>query len=145
MRIAFKSWHSKESLILFMHSFFLILRTVLSVGVARLDGRLVRDIVSADGKGFLRGLGLWFLLAIPSTYTNTMVRYPQYTYATHLTFFPDSPLAVKAVPPPTHSTHTVYPRLVPFLFTRLALLSCWSGRRSRRRGPVHHIRYISVL
>jgi ATP-binding cassette, subfamily D (ALD), peroxisomal long-chain fatty acid import protein len=73
MRIAFRSWYSKESLILFMHSFFLVLRTVLSVGVARLDGRLVRDIVSADGKGFLKGLGLWFALAIPSTYTNTMV------------------------------------------------------------------------
>lgn len=30
--------------------------------------------VSADGKGFLKGIGLWFMLAIPSTYTNTMVR-----------------------------------------------------------------------
>ena len=74
MRIAFPSWHSKEALILVMHSFFLVLRTVLSVGVARLDGRIVRDLVSADGKGFLKGLGLWFLLAIPSTYTNSMVR-----------------------------------------------------------------------
>lgn len=41
--------------------------------MARLDGRIVRDLVSADGKGFLKGLGLWFLMAIPSTYTNTMV------------------------------------------------------------------------
>jgi hypothetical protein len=32
--------------------------------------------VKADGKGFLRGLSLWFLLAIPSTYTNNMVRLP---------------------------------------------------------------------
>jgi ATP-binding cassette, subfamily D (ALD), peroxisomal long-chain fatty acid import protein len=55
------------------HSFFLILRTVLSIGVARLDGMIVRDLVRADGKGFLKGLGLWFLLAIPSTYTNSMV------------------------------------------------------------------------
>jgi hypothetical protein len=29
--------------------------------------------VSADGKGFLKGIGLWFALAVPSTYTNTMV------------------------------------------------------------------------
>ncbi|GJE86404.1 ATP-binding cassette sub-family D member 1 [Phanerochaete sordida] len=77
LRIAFRSWHSKESLILFTHSFFLVLRTVLSVGVARLDGRLVRDIVSADGRGFLKGLGLWFALAIPSTYTNTMIHHLQ--------------------------------------------------------------------
>ena len=73
LKIAFPSWHSKEALILVMHSFFLVLRTVLSVGVARLDGRIVRDLVSADGKGFAKGIGLWFLLAIPSTYTNSMV------------------------------------------------------------------------
>ncbi|OJT01704.1 ATP-binding cassette sub-family D member 1 [Trametes pubescens] len=77
MRIAFPSWHSKESLILVSHSFFLVLRTVLSVGVARLDGRIVRDLVKADGVGFLKGLGLWFLLAIPSTYTNSMIRHLQ--------------------------------------------------------------------
>ena len=65
--------------------------------VARLDGRIVRDLASptptplpssfifsdqslslikvrADRKGFIRGLALWFLLAIPSTLTNSMVR-----------------------------------------------------------------------
>ena len=73
-RIAVPSWHSKEAFILISHSFFLVLRTVLSVAVARLDGRIVRDLVSADGKGFAKGIGLWFLLAIPSTYTNSMVR-----------------------------------------------------------------------
>nr|VWO94705.1 Polyadenylation factor subunit 2 [Ganoderma boninense] len=60
-----------------MHSFFLVLRTILSIGVARLDGRIVRDLVSADGKGFAKGIGLWFLLAIPSTYTNSMIRHLQ--------------------------------------------------------------------
>lgn len=45
-RIAFPSWRSKECLIVVLHSFFLVLRTVLSVGVARLDGRIVRDLVS---------------------------------------------------------------------------------------------------
>ncbi|KAH8097062.1 ABC transporter transmembrane region 2-domain-containing protein [Cristinia sonorae] len=77
LRITFPSWYSKETLILILHSFFLVSRTVLSVGVARLDGRIVRDLVSADGKGFLKGLGLWFLLAIPSTYTNTMLHHLQ--------------------------------------------------------------------
>ncbi|KAI1798098.1 ABC transporter transmembrane region 2-domain-containing protein [Ganoderma leucocontextum] len=77
LRIAFPSWHSKEALILVMHSFFLVLRTVLSIGVARLDGRIVRDLVSADGKGFAKGIGIWLLLAIPSTYTNSMIRHLQ--------------------------------------------------------------------
>ncbi|KZV68369.1 hypothetical protein PENSPDRAFT_653296 [Peniophora sp. CONT] len=60
-----------------LHSFFLILRTLLSIAVARLDGRIVRDLVSADAPGFLRGLTLWFALAIPSTYTNSMLRHLQ--------------------------------------------------------------------
>lgn len=69
--------NAKEVFIFVLHTSFLILRTYLSVLVARLDGRLVRDLVSANGRGFLRGLGLWFLLAIPSTYTNSMIRYLQ--------------------------------------------------------------------
>lgn len=69
--------NAKEIFIFCLHTSFLILRTYLSVLVARLDGRLVRDLVSANGQSFLRGLGLWFLLAIPSTYTNSMIRYLQ--------------------------------------------------------------------
>lgn len=46
-RIAFPQLRSKESLTLAMHSFFLLMRTVLSVWVARLDGRIVRDLVSS--------------------------------------------------------------------------------------------------
>lgn len=69
---------SKEVGILLLNTFILVLHTVLSVYVARLDGVLVRDIVSADGKGFLRGLGWWFALAIPSTYTNSMVSVSRY-------------------------------------------------------------------
>lgn len=45
LRIAFPSWRSKETFILVLHSTFLVLRTVLSVAVARLDGRIVRDLV----------------------------------------------------------------------------------------------------
>ncbi|KAG6821367.1 hypothetical protein H0H93_014164 [Arthromyces matolae] len=76
-RVAFPSLWTKESSIVALHSLFLVLRTVLSVIVARLDGRLARHLVSADGKGFLKGLGLWFLLAIPSTLTNSLIRHLQ--------------------------------------------------------------------
>jgi ATP-binding cassette subfamily D (ALD) long-chain fatty acid import protein len=74
LRIVLPSLYTREALLLTAHSTFLVLRTVLSIAVARLDGRIVRDLVSADGKGFLTGLGLWFALAIPSIYTNSMVR-----------------------------------------------------------------------
>ncbi|TFK39278.1 ABC transporter transmembrane region 2-domain-containing protein [Crucibulum laeve] len=78
------SLFSKETSIVLGHSFFLVLRTVLSIMVARLDGRIVRDLVRADGKGFLKGLGLWFLLAVPSTYTNSMIRHLQSTLSLSL-------------------------------------------------------------
>ncbi|KAG1732981.1 hypothetical protein EDB19DRAFT_1831139 [Suillus lakei] len=60
LRIVLPSLYTREALLLTAHSTFLVLRTVLSIAVARLDGRIVRDLVSADGKGFLTGLGLWF-------------------------------------------------------------------------------------
>ncbi|KAJ3936183.1 MAG: ABC transporter transmembrane region 2-domain-containing protein [Lentinula lateritia] len=79
--IAIPSLKSKEAFILAVHSFFLVARTVLSVAVARLDGIIVRDLVRADARGFLRGLGLWFALAVPSTYTNVMIKHLQSTLA----------------------------------------------------------------
>lgn len=80
LRIVFPSWRSKEIGILLLHTFFLVTRTVLSVYVAHLDGKLVRDIVSADGQGFLRSLAWWFALAVPSSYTNSMVSHHIYLF-----------------------------------------------------------------
>ncbi|KAF9003251.1 ABC transporter transmembrane region 2-domain-containing protein [Cyathus striatus] len=101
-RVAFPEWRSREVGVLAAHSFFLVLRTVLSIMVARLDGRIVRDLVKADGRGFLKGLGLWFVLAVPSTYTNTMIKHLQsklplslrtrltrYTHDLYLSAFPE--------------------------------------------------------
>ncbi|KAG8928990.1 hypothetical protein FRC00_001567, partial [Tulasnella sp. 408] len=84
LRIVFPSWRSKQVGIVALHSAFLVLRTLLSVAVARLDGKIVRALVSADGKGFVKGLGLWFALAVPSTYTNSMLRHLQSKLALHL-------------------------------------------------------------
>ncbi|CAO3632782.1 unnamed protein product [Cunninghamella blakesleeana] len=75
--ILFPNWHTKEAGLLILHSIFLILRTYLSVVVARLDGRIVKDLVNGNGKKFLIGLGYWFAIALPATYTNSMIRYLQ--------------------------------------------------------------------
>lgn len=68
---------SKEVALVIAHTSFLLLRTYLSLLVAQLDGKLVGDLVSANGKGFAQGLMYWFALAIPSVYTNSMIRYLQ--------------------------------------------------------------------
>ncbi|OXH58798.1 ATP-binding cassette, subfamily D (ALD), peroxisomal long-chain fatty acid import protein [Cryptococcus neoformans] len=75
LKVTFPSKRGKEVFLLLLHSFFLVSRTILSVMAARLDGKIVRDLVSANAVGFLRGLGWWFILAVPSTYTNAMIRY----------------------------------------------------------------------
>ncbi|KAI8818923.1 ABC transporter transmembrane region 2-domain-containing protein [Fimicolochytrium jonesii] len=75
--ICVPNWRSKTVGILVLHTVFLVLRTYLSVVGARLDGRLVRDLVAADARSFGKGLGYWFALAVPATYTNSMIRYLQ--------------------------------------------------------------------
>jgi ATP-binding cassette subfamily D (ALD) long-chain fatty acid import protein len=73
LRIVIPGWRSKELRLLVSHSIFLILRTLLSVYVAELDGRLVSSLVRGKGRDFLLGLGWWMTVAVPATFTNSMV------------------------------------------------------------------------
>ncbi|KAJ2476618.1 ATP-binding cassette long-chain fatty acid transporter pxa1 [Coemansia sp. RSA 2131] len=71
-RIIIPSLASKEAAIIAMHALFLVLRTWLSVVVAELD---VKHLVRGQGRQFLAGLLSWFAIAIPATYTNSMIRF----------------------------------------------------------------------
>lgn len=73
LKIVIPGWRSKELRLLVSHSVFLVLRTVLSLYVAELDGRLVSNLVRGRGKDFLLGLFWWMIVAIPATFTNSMV------------------------------------------------------------------------
>lgn len=77
LRICVPNMHSKEVFVFALHTFFLVMRTYLSLLVARLDGYIVKMLVTANGSGFLRALGMWFALALPATYTNSMIRFLQ--------------------------------------------------------------------
>ncbi|CAM0139807.1 ATP-binding cassette long-chain fatty acid transporter pxa1 [Umbelopsis sp. WA50703] len=76
-KIIMPSFKTKEFLLIVLHSIFLVLRTWLSVVVARLDGRIVKNLVAANGRAFAMSLVEWFAIAIPATYTNSMIRYLQ--------------------------------------------------------------------
>ncbi|KAF9875746.1 ABC transporter transmembrane region 2 [Colletotrichum karsti] len=75
MSIMIPRWSSKEAGLLLSHGVFLMLRTYLSLVVARLDGEIVRDLVAGQGKKFLWGLAKWCGLGGFASYTNAMIKF----------------------------------------------------------------------
>ena len=73
LKIVIPGWRSKELRLLISHSVFLVVRTLISLYVAELDGRLVSSLVRGKGKEFLIGLVWWMAVALPATFTNSMV------------------------------------------------------------------------
>jgi len=59
---------------LITHSVFLVIRTLISLKVAAMDGALVSSLVRGRGKDFLVGIVWWMVIAVPATFTNSMVR-----------------------------------------------------------------------
>jgi ATP-binding cassette subfamily D (ALD) long-chain fatty acid import protein len=77
LNIMVPRWTSKEAGLLLSHSIFLILRTYLSLVVARLDGEIVRDLVGGNGKAFLWGILKWCGIGSIASYTNAMIKFLQ--------------------------------------------------------------------
>ncbi|KAI1132656.1 ABC transporter transmembrane region 2 [Nemania abortiva] len=68
---------SKETRLLLSHSFFLVVRTLISLKVAEMDGAIVKALVKGSGKEFLTRIVWWMLIAVPATFTNSMLSYHQ--------------------------------------------------------------------
>ncbi|KAI8995423.1 adrenoleukodystrophy protein [Trametes punicea] len=89
LRIVIPSIRSKEALLLCMHSSLLIFRTVISLYVAALDGKIVASLVRAQPVPFLMNILKWLLVAVPATWTNSWLSYVQnklaLAYRTRLT------------------------------------------------------------
>ncbi|RDI82895.1 hypothetical protein Vi05172_g7280 [Venturia inaequalis] len=77
LNIMVPRWTSKEAGLLLSHSIFLILRTYLSLVVARLDGEIVRDLVGGNGRAFLWGILKWCGIGSVASYTNAMIKFLQ--------------------------------------------------------------------
>lgn len=77
LRICIPGWKSKELRLLISHSIFLVIRTLISLKVAAMDGALVSSLVRGRGKDFLIGIVWWMLIAVPATFTNSMLSYHQ--------------------------------------------------------------------
>ncbi|RMD40355.1 hypothetical protein DV735_g4782, partial [Chaetothyriales sp. CBS 134920] len=77
LNIMIPRFRCKETALLFSHGVFLIFRTYLSLVVARLDGAIVRDLVSGQGKAFLVGILRWLAVGTLASYTNAMIKFLQ--------------------------------------------------------------------
>ncbi|KAK0651457.1 ABC transporter transmembrane region 2-domain-containing protein [Cercophora newfieldiana] len=91
LRIVVPGWGSKETRLLISHSFFLVIRTLISLKVAAMDGAIVKALVKGNGREFLMRIVYWMLIAVPATFTNSMLSYHQaelsLRYRTRLTQF----------------------------------------------------------
>ncbi|KAL9013066.1 MAG: hypothetical protein Q9173_002215 [Seirophora scorigena] len=77
LKIVIPGWKSKELRLLISHTLFLLVRTLISLYVAELDGKLVSSLVRGKGKDFFRGIVWWMVVAVPATFTNSMLSYHQ--------------------------------------------------------------------
>ncbi|KAF2100351.1 hypothetical protein NA57DRAFT_36662 [Rhizodiscina lignyota] len=77
LNIMVPRWRSKETGLIISHAVFLMLRTYLSLVVARLDGEIVRDLVAGNGKAFLWGITKWCGVGCFASYTNAMIKFLQ--------------------------------------------------------------------
>lgn len=73
LRIVIPGWRSQETRLLISHSFFLVIRTLISVKVAAMDGQIVKSLVKGNGREFLMRIVWWMVIAVPATFTNSMV------------------------------------------------------------------------
>lgn len=73
LKIVIPGVRSKEMRLLISHTVFLVVRTLISLYVAELDGKLVSALVRGKGKDFLVGVLWWMVVAVPATFTNSMV------------------------------------------------------------------------
>lgn len=77
LRICFTSWTSHESFLLYGLILVLLLRSVLSVFVAEVDGQLVKQVINRDRRQIVLGVLMWIGVAIPSSLINSVIKYLQ--------------------------------------------------------------------
>ncbi|MFH4976556.1 hypothetical protein AB6A40_003265 [Gnathostoma spinigerum] len=66
---------STETGLILIHTVILLSRTFMSVFVAHVEGVAVKAIVERNPRAFLTHLCSWFLLALPATFINSMIKF----------------------------------------------------------------------
>lgn len=71
------TWRCKEVGYIFGLGILVILRTMMSIWLADVNGRVVKAIVNKDLQLFLKRIFILFLFAIPSSTVNSALEYGQ--------------------------------------------------------------------
>lgn len=139
LKIVVPGWRSKEMRLIISHSVFLVARTLISLKVAAMDGQIVKSLIKGNGREFLTRIASWMLIAIPATFTNSMVRLAwldcrdvlQMLTVIFLAFVPPG----RVVSELSHSSHPAHPRQVPVAADFLWHLG--TRRPDKEPGPTH--------
>lgn len=75
IKIAIPGWRSREASYILLLSVCLVIRTVLSIQLADVNGGVVRGIIKMDKAKFLKGLATILSYAIPSSIINSLLEY----------------------------------------------------------------------
>lgn len=114
LKIVVPGWRSKETRLLISHSFFLVVRSLISLKVAAMDGQIVKSLVKGNGKEFLTNIFWWMLIAVPATFTNSMVSTQSRGHRVHrLTLVVACISSGRAVAEVSDATDAAHPRQIP--------------------------------
>lgn len=159
LRIVVPGWRSPETRLLISHSFFLVVRTLISLKVAAMDGAIVKSLVKGNGKEFLTRILWWMVIAIPATFTNSMVGLTCFLLPVgridRMAADSQDPTLTSSVNPiallassrvvaqVSHEVDAAYPRQVSF--TTHLLRNIGLGRQDKKSRPAYCCRRGQVL
>jgi len=75
IKIVLPSWKSREARYIYFLSILLVIRTMMSIWLADVNGRVVKAIVNKSLPEFLRKIFNLFLFAVPSSMVNSGIDY----------------------------------------------------------------------
>jgi ATP-binding cassette subfamily D (ALD) long-chain fatty acid import protein len=76
-KVCFPSKYGTEAALLAGFVGVLLARTLLSLVVADVDGYMVKQLINRNRNNVIRGIVMWLLIALPSSFINSLIKYMQ--------------------------------------------------------------------
>lgn len=81
LRISFPKLLGLNSLLVVAQALMLVIRTYLSLYIAKMDGRITAALVQGHGKQFLKEIAVWMAIGLPASAVNAAIQYIQRSLA----------------------------------------------------------------